>query len=268
MNRRLLTSKDNPLIKTIRLVAAQSRGAPPGLVLAEGTRMLEEVARAELKPEAILLSEAYGTTQRERDLIAHWNHSGVDMQLASRSLFRKLSQVLAPQGVLALVHVHAPELREVPVDSGALILCACGLQDPGNLGTLIRTAAAAGATMVCTTPFTVSPRNPKALRASAGAFFHIPVVEQVPIEELLAFCRAHSIQPYRSSSEAGEPHSSIDLRQPCALFLGNEGSGFQEREWRDAPAIRIPMAAGVDSLNVASAGAILLFESSRQRAPG
>jgi TrmH family RNA methyltransferase len=146
-----------------------------------------------------------------------------------------------------------------------LILCAAGVQDPGNIGALVRSAAAAGADMVCTTSGTVSARNPKAVRASAGAIFRLPVVEHLPPPELRRYCEQRQIRMYRAEAEAAVDYRRVDLRESAALVLGNEARGAADPEWADAPAIRIPMAKGVESLNVAAAGAVLLFEAARQR---
>lgn len=260
-----LTSKDNPLIKTIRLVASQARKAPPGLILVEGLRSLEEAARAGCAIEAVLMSESFGTDFRERQLLDAWTSAGVRLYRAADSLLSGLSDVRTPQGAIALVHVPELRLRDVPLPPDPLILCACAVQDPGNLGTAIRAAAAFGAAMVCTIPGTVSARNPKAVRASAGTCFRVPVVERVPEREFLSFCGEHEIRLWRADPRAGLPCFEADLRSPTAILLGNEAQGFSQPEWETLPSIHIPMAPGVESLNVGTAGAILLFEAYRQR---
>ena len=177
-----------------------------------------------------------------------------------------VSDVVTPQGIVALVCVPVRSLSEFDVCRDALILCAWGIQDPGNLGTLIRTAAAAGAAMVCTLTGTVSPRNPKAIRSSAGAFFRIPVVEDIVPEQFFAHCKAQAVTVFLTSADRGIDYSQANLKVRCAIIVGNEGGGVPRGDWSSLPSLRIPMAPGVESLNVAAAGAVLMFEAHRQRA--
>ncbi len=265
---RSLTSKSNRLIKKIRLVAQQARKAPVDLLLAEGIRALEEAVGAGLEIEAVLISDRYGSTDREQSLLESLLRASSNTCRVPDPVFSHLSGVQAPQGILALVRVQVLQLADMSLPDRPLVLCACGIQDPGNLGTLIRSAAAAGTALVCSLAGTVSARNPKAIRASAGALFRMPVVEQVSAQEFLEFCRRHSLPLLRSSARTGICYFNADLAQPCAILLGNEGSGLDESAWAGVPGVRIPMTPGVESLNVAAAGAILLFEARRQRSLG
>ena len=260
-----LSSARNPVLKTVRLVAAQSRRAPADLVLAEGLRVLEEAAGSGRTIVTAILSEEFGTTPRQQALLTSWSATGVRMYRAGEKALRSISSVLEPQGAIALVQVPATRLKDLAPGPRAAALCACGIQDPGNLGTLIRSAAAAGCSLVCTTSNTASPRNPKAIRASAGAFFRLSVAESVAPAEILAYCREHNLRVYRTDAGLGRDYFKADLLSPFVLLLGNEAHGFPADEWSGLPSLRIPMAGGVESLNVAAAGAIILFEALRQR---
>jgi RNA methyltransferase, TrmH family len=260
-----LTSRDNPLLKTVRLISAGSKRAPENLVLAEGIRVLEEALKAGHPIETAVFTESFGATKRERNLLESWRTNKVCLYKASEKIFKTASSVQTPQGALALVKVHACRLRDTVPARNSLIVYSCGIQDPGNLGTLIRTAMAAGATMVCAEKGTVSARNPKTIRASAGAFFHLVPVENVDVVEFLEYCRRYSIQPYRTDAREGINYYEKDLRPPCAIMLGNEGLGMNVKNLAGVPPIRIPMDEKIESLNVASAGAVILFEAARQR---
>ena len=260
-----LSSAQNPLLKTARLVASRSRRAPPDLVLAEGLRVLEEATASGHTITAAMITEGFGATPRERALIEAWSTAGVRMYRAGAKVLGSVSSVLEPQGAVALVRVPVTGLANLSRGPGVGILCACGLQDPGNLGTLIRTAAAAGFPLLCTTPGTVSPRNAKAVRASAGAFFRLTVAEGVAAAEVLAFARENRLHVYRTDAHLGQEYFRADLRSPFVLLLGNEAHGLEADAWAELPAVRIPMTPGVESLNVAAAGAIILFEALRQR---
>jgi RNA methyltransferase, TrmH family len=260
-----LTSKDNPVLKTIRLVSSGARRAPKQLVAAEGIRVLEEVDRSGFIIEAVVLSEDFGSTPRERNLFDRWMAKGLPLYQVKQILFQSISAVETPQGAIALVTVPEATLESIPPAQNALILFACGIQDPGNLGTLIRTAAAAGASLVATTKGTVSVRSPKVVRSSAGSIFHLPLVEHAEASNFRHYCEHHSIRMYRTDAREGMVYTDADLASPCAILLGNEGGGISEALYRDLPALRIPLAHGMESLNVAAAGAVLLFEARRQR---
>lgn len=265
MTVREVTSRDNPIFKRIRLVASQRRRSPQGLVLAEGIRCLEEAVAAGRIIEAVLYSADFGSGRREAALLATLGRKRVNLFHTSDRLLRSVSSVITPQNVLALVYVPIVSLSEWPFVPRPLIVCACGVQDPGNLGTLIRTAAAAGADLLCTVPGTVSARNPKTVRASAGAFFRLPVAEHVDLAEILSYCRARSVPPYLADARGSKLYTELDYLRGCAIFLGNEGRGLADPLAVEAESIRIPMAPGVESLNVGIAGALVLFEAFRQR---
>jgi TrmH family RNA methyltransferase len=259
-----LTSRDNPLLKKIRLLVSGSARAPDEPVFAEGNRVLHEANRSGREIEAVVFSESFGRDTRERVLLENWHNRGIRLYCVSQKLFASLSCLQTPQGAIALVKV--PEVHFPPeTDQRVLFLYICGIQNPGNMGALIRTAAASGVTLVCTAKGSVSARNPKAIRSSAGVFFHHTPAEQVDAGIFLQYCLDNSIQPYRTDTVRGIPYTETDLKSPCAILLGNEGSGMTEERFAGQPAIHIPMLNGIESLNVALAGAVILFEARRQR---
>ncbi len=262
----LLTSKENPIVCTIRLVASQARRAPRDLVLAEGIRVLEAATYSGCEMEAVLIGERFGEVARESVLLREWHGKGVHIRRAGAPLLKSLSDVVSFQGALALVRMPSCTLACLDDASRPLILCLCRLQDPGNLGTLLRTARAAGVSCVCTIPGTVSVRNPKAIRASAGACFSLPIVEALKPSTLIDFCSARHIPMFLADARAQRSCWTADMSGSAAILLGNEARGLPEAEWSGVPGIRVPMVSGVDSLNVATAGAVLLFEAQRQRA--
>ncbi len=136
-----LTSKDNPLLKTIRLISSGSRRAPNQIVLAEGLRVLEEVNKAGHEIEAILISEDFGSALRESQLLSAWRYRKIRIYKTKAKLFQSLSTVQTPQGAIALVKLPDIALRSVVPLQNWLMVYACGIQDPGNLGTLIRAAS-------------------------------------------------------------------------------------------------------------------------------
>ncbi|NWG12197.1 MAG: RNA methyltransferase [Acidobacteria bacterium] len=260
-----IRSSRNPLIRKVRLVAARSRRAPPELVLAEGLHVLEEALRSGRPVSTAIMSEGFGASRCEQALMCALDRAGAQLYRTHDRLMQSLSEVVEPQGVIGLVAVPPLKLSDLEAGRQELILCLCGLQDPGNLGNLIRTAVAAGVSLVCTTHATASARNPKAVRSSAGAFFRARIVERIKPGELLEFCRSRGLAVYRAEAGRGVDYHRADLTRPLALLLGNEAHGFAEEVWQSMPALRIPLLGGVESLNVGTAGAVILFEALRQR---
>lgn len=259
-----LASRDNQILKRIRLIASGARRAPSDVVVAEGVRVLEEALKARCAFEMMVISERFGADEREARLIDCCLNGDVRVYRTSELLFRSISSVQTPQGAVALVRVAPASLESVPCGANPLIMYACGIQDPGNLGTLVRTAVAAKVAFLCTSEGTVSARNPKSVRSSAGTFFHLPVIEKVAFSEFSRYCSDRSIEPFRTDPSKGIIYSEADLTAPCAILLGNEGSGMGA-EYDGCRALRIPLSDQAESLNVAVAGAVLLFEACRQR---
>jgi RNA methyltransferase, TrmH family len=265
MDFRLITSRDNQVLKTFRAAAAESRRMPEELVVAEGVRVIEEALRAASEIRVLLVSEGFGKTDRERALLAGCSGRDARIYRVAGSIFKTVTGVVAPQGAAALVRVPKAKIADALNTDAPFVVCACGIQDPGNLGSLIRTAAAAGCASICTTRGTVSARNPKTIRASAGTFFRLQVVEHVPVGDFLAACAARGVKLFRTSAGEGRDFSELFYSGRIAILLGNEGQGLRAEDWAGIPAVRIPMAPGVESLNVSAAGAIILFEAARQR---
>ncbi len=249
-------------------MASGSRRVAGDLVLVEGLRLLGEALRSKCELQTVVLGEGFGTKSREEEFLKRLYSSSVKICRVTEKLLGQLSDVAAPQGALALARVPESTIEDIPPAPTPLLVCACGVQDPGNMGTLLRIAWAAGASAMIAAPGTVSFRNPKSIRASAGAAFHVPVVEGCSAPTVRAVCRRLGIQAYRADVRGGINCWAADLSRPTAFLLGSEGRGMDPSEWHGIPPIHVPMADGVESLNVAAAGAVLLFEAARQRHGG
>jgi len=174
----------------------------------------------------------------------------------------------SPQGVAALVVPKAFSLDDILREDDPLIVIAAGLQDPGNLGTLIRSAEAFGAAGVVALPGTVSPWNAKALRASSGSAFRLPIIGASE-DEVFSRLRSSGITLLAAVADRGLAASEVDLTKSAALLIGNEGRGLSEDLLNRAEGrVTIPRSGPVESLNAAIAGSILLYEASRQRGTG
>jgi TrmH family RNA methyltransferase len=277
----LLTSRDNRWLKEFRMALRGGLPTQSGFVGVEGVRLVEEALRSGCPVQAVLFSES---GERHHDhlapLVDRPEMAFPTLRTTDR-LFEGLADTEHPQGVAALVkprETSFDDLLRAPDSACApLLVVLAGVQDPGNVGTILRTAAAFGATGAATAASgisgTASPFSPKALRASAGAALHLPVLAGMSLAILLTQFKIAGIRTLASSVH--EPRDGdqpllapweVNWCQPVALLVGNEGAGLPEELERTADArIRIPMASGVESLNAAAAAAVVFYEAARQR---
>jgi RNA methyltransferase, TrmH family len=266
MSATLISSRTNPRVKQLRAAFAGQARLSGGLVAIEGEHLVSEAMRSGLPFKTIFISE--------RAALPDWLPRSVELIELSDEVFASVVDTQSPQGIAALLvpptwEIEAAFRSKSDADASPLLLIAAGLQDPGNLGTLIRSAEAFGATAVLTTPGTVNQWNQKALRASAGSVFRVPVVACAPpdVSALkLRGLRLFAAVADDSAHAASMPVAEAVLTQPCALMIGNEGAGLSADLLALADQrISIPMPGPVESLNAAIAGSLLLYEASRQR---
>ena len=277
----VLSSRDNRWLKAFRLTLRGGLATENGAVGVEGVRLVEEALRSTAEVEAVLFSES-GERHRERlaPLIARPEMAFPVLQTTDR-LFEGVADTEHPQGVAALVRPRQVNLEDLllTVEGGCspLVVVLAGVQDPGNVGTILRTAAAFGVTGAVAASTgqggTASPFSPKALRASAGAAFHLPVLEGMSLTILMLQLKLQRVMTVAScvhdESRRGKAPMcpwEVDWSQPTALLVGNEGAGLPEDVVLGADErIHIPMAKSVESLNAAAAAAVLFYEAYRQR---
>jgi TrmH family RNA methyltransferase len=276
-----ITSRDNRWLKEFRIALRGGLPTESGSVGVEGVRLVEEALRSGCPVQAVLFSES-GERHHERlSPLIDRPEIAIPILRTTDRLFEGLADTEHPQGVAALVTPRTAafdDLLRCPVQvCSPLLVVLAGVQDPGNVGTILRTASAFGVTGAVTTASgvsgTASPFSPKALRASAGAALHLPVLTGMSLAILLTQLRVAGVRTLASSvHEPCEVDQAIlapwdvDWCQPVALLVGNEGAGLPEEVERSADArIRIPMASGVESLNAAAAAAVLFYEAARQR---
>jgi TrmH family RNA methyltransferase len=254
----VVTSRANARVKQLRAAAAGNARLSGGLVAIEGETLVREALRSGLLLKTVFVSE-----RRE---VPRGLPAGVEVLRCSNEVLQSAVETQSPQGIAALVLPRVWELADA-LGGTPLLLIAVGLQDPGNLGTLIRSAEAFGATGVLVTQGTVSAWNQKALRASAGSVFRVPVVA-VTEADLLGLGE-RGICLLAAVAEGGGAVDAADaqLGGACALMIGNEGAGLAEN-WVALAGARVTIACPgpVESLNAAVAGSVLLYEASRQRA--
>ncbi|NLZ93092.1 MAG: RNA methyltransferase [Firmicutes bacterium] len=258
----LISSPQNRQLKLYRSLEKRKYREELGLIPLEGQRIVGDVIKRGIFPEFILLRADIALSQLPFSglLPADTVVYSVENKIFDRIAFTK-----TPQGVLAVCKRPRLPLSAVFAKKPAFILVADSIQDPGNLGTMIRSAAAAGAGGVVLLPGTVDATNPKAMRASMGAYFALPVVEAT-FAELQQALQLHGIDLVLADKSAALDYNDFDWTQPVAVVIGNEGSGISQKVKEAATTmVMIPMQQAVESLNAAIAMSVLFFEASRQR---
>jgi len=256
----LITSRDNQRVKQLRAAFSGNARLADGLVAIEGENLIREAIRSSIALHTIFLSEHTPEPS--------WFPRDTELLLLADSIFTSTVDTQSPQGIAALLSPPQWQLEDVLADAHAapLLVIAAGLQDPGNLGTLIRSAEAFAATAILTTHGTVSPWNQKALRASAGSVFRTPVISIATDDLTTTKSSGIRVLAAVAPDASSNPSSLPDLTQPTALMIGNEGAGLSPELIALADArISIPTPGPVESLNAAIAGSLLLYEASRQR---
>lgn len=271
----MITSSQNPKLKLARALMGRARERrEANAFVAEGVRLIEEAVIAGWKFQFVLYSD--GLSERGQDLIKILTAYRIDVEEVSGDLLQKVSETENPPGILAVL-----ESSPLPIaDNPNFVFIPDQIRDPGNLGTLLRTAAATGVQVALLPPDTTDAFAPKVLRAGMGAHFRLPIRE-LTWEEIGQFCKSANLQIYVADMN-GKSCWETDLSQPLALIIGSETEGASNEtrklaseqmsqltigqagrpaDWR----ICIPMSGNVESLNAGVAGSVLMFEIVRQR---
>jgi TrmH family RNA methyltransferase len=259
---RHVASRQNVLVKELRRAFHDGTPIPGGWIAIEGVRTIDEAIRSGLRLQAVFFS-ASARARAERllpQLSAH-----VETLLLADDVFQSAVATETPQGVAALVRLKRYALEDMLVAANPVLIAAAGVQDPGNLGTIIRSAEALGAAGVLVGAGTVSPCNPKVVRASAGSLFRLPVVA-VEFPAVVNTLRGHGVKLLATSSHKGTPIDEADLTEGMVVLIGNEGAGVPRDILRHVDGqLVIPHATTVESLNAGVAASIVLYEAWRQR---
>jgi TrmH family RNA methyltransferase len=257
---KVISSVKNPAVHRFREAGS---GDLPGALLAEGARLAAEGLEANLPVLAAAVSPRFSDdTMRHR-----LREVAAEFLECTDEVMARMSALETHQGLAVLF--QKPEWREEDLlrsDLVPLVLVAAGVRDPGNLGALLRTAEAAGATGLVALQGGADPFRDKAVRGSMGSVFRLPVLAGMPVTEVAAFARRHRLQLVAADGSGEVDYLDADLRKPTALVLGAEAAGLPADLLRVADRrVRIPLSDAVESLNVAVAAGVLLFEARRQR---
>jgi RNA methyltransferase, TrmH family len=262
--RLMLTSLQNPLVKQIRKLHAAKYRRQEGLFLLEGTHLIEEAAFAKWPMEVLCFTAAWQA--KESALLETLQTQEIRCELVSPEVLLSMATTINPDGVVALARSHSQSHHTLSIQSLGLVLET--LQDPGNVGTILRTAAAAGVEGIWLDPESVDLESPKVLRASAGAWFRVPTAHSPDLPTQVRDYQTQGFQVVATTPKADLDYWAVDYTQPTLVLVGNEGAGLSDALINAATLqVSIPLSAGIESLNAAIATAIILYEAKRQRNP-
>ena len=264
----MITSTGNARVK--QLVTWQKKRKArdeEGVYIVEGIRMYREAPRAQVRE--VYVSEQFYSRYGEELGLSAW---GRQMEILSDHVFSHVSDTKTPQGILAIVkrlNYTMNDLMQMKNQKAPHLVVLDNLQDPGNLGTIFRTAEAAGVTGILLSKDCVDVYNPKVTRSTMGAVFRMPFLYVEDLPEKIKELQKEGIKTYAAHLRGENAYDEEDYTTGCAFLIGNEGNGLTEKLSNMADTwVKIPMAGKVESLNAAVAASILMFETARQRRSG
>lgn len=261
----MITSRKNPLVQRA-LAAREGRG--DDLLFVEGVRLCEEAARSGIRVEDVLFTERISADERAAALLDELRRREVRLAQVSEDVIDSIADTRTPQGIILLAR-RPPcdrETFERALGDAPLLVILHGVNNPSNAGAMLRAAEAAGAAGVAATAGSTDLLSPKALRSAMGSCFRLPLWTGATLQEVTAWCRSRGIKVAATDAGAAFPHTEVDWRGAHAVLCGAEASGLSAHEVAGADVgIRIPMRAPVESLNVAVALGVVLYEAARQR---
>lgn len=262
----IITSLQNPRVKQIVALRDRRDRERAGLMRVEGYEELTLALDSGAQPATLFFCPALWRSQQQRRLVERARNAGAELIEVSERVFEKMAYREGPDGWLATFPLLSTSLAGLRLSANPCLVVAESVEKPGNLGAMLRTADAAGVDALIAAAPQTDWGNPNIIRASKGAIFAVPVAA-APSDETLAWLREREIRIVAATPQATTVYTDADLRGPVAIAVGEEKYGLSER-WLAAAdiAVRIPMAGKVNSLNVAAATALLVYEVVRQRA--
>lgn len=259
----VISSLNNPQVKNLALLQRKSKARDDQEVyVIEGLKMYEEA-----KDMGVLI-KAYVSESFYQDMILKQSDYfiAVDYEILTDSVYKDVSETKTPQGIMGVVKKSKYEPDSMLKDPNACLLLLEDIRDPGNLGTMIRTAEGAGITGIISNNSTVDIYNPKVVRATMGSIYRVPFYQAVDFYDILGRIKQHEIKIYAAHLDGIDYDTEGSYRDKCAFLIGNEANGLSDQAAKLADKlIKIPMAGKVESLNAAVASTVLMYEAARQR---
>lgn len=261
-----MLSKQNPRVKYLRRLGDRRFREREEKFFAEGVRFVEEALSSPWPVETVVYWPKITESPRGQNILETAARRGAGLIELEEALFRELAGTDNPQGILAVVKCPPLSLAQIQVREPALLVLVDGVQDPGNLGAIVRSADAAGAGGVFLLKGTTDIYKPKALRATMGSIFHVPVIQNLEPDDIVTYLNNKSIKLVTGDPRGEKEAYRCDLTVPCALLVGSEAEGVRAGVLKIlSELVRIPMPGRAESLNVAVSASILLYEALRQR---
>jgi RNA methyltransferase, TrmH family len=261
-----ITSRDNSLLRQARAVRD---GKEDELIFIEGLRLCVEALRSNLALEAVIASEELIRKPQASEPFAELSKASRRVATVSEKLLESISYTKTPQGIVVLAQrPEASQQRlEATLTNTALLVLLHQINNPVNVGAILRTAEAAGATGIITTKNTSDPFSAKSLRGAMGSAFRMPIWRDTLFDEAVNWCRARKIILVGTDADSSTRHTDFNWTRSSTLVLGPESTGLADAELRTTDqTVKIPMQGEVESLNVSVAAGIILYEAARQRA--
>ena len=261
----MITSTSNPQVKNLTMLVKKAKERKnQGVFLVEGTKMVMEAPTAWVKQ--VYVSETYEKNPEHAGDLSKLRQDGVGVETLSDSVFKSVSDTQTPQGILAVVTMPSYELEDLLKGEKTHLLILESIQDPGNLGTMVRTGEGAGVTGVIMNKTTVDLFNPKTIRSTMGSIYRVPFYITEDLEETLGELKGAGVNLYAAHLKGKASYDDPDYTKPTAFLIGNEGNGLTDEIADLADTyIRIPMEGQVESLNAAISATLLMYETNRQR---
>jgi TrmH family RNA methyltransferase len=259
----VISSLSNAQVKNLTLLQKKSKARDEqGVFIIEGLKMFEEARELGLLKKAYASESFYAQMAKEKSEY----FDRLDYEILTDSVFKEVSETLTPQGIMGIVNKSGYSLENMLKAPDACLLLLEDIRDPGNLGTMIRTAEGAGITGIIFGDSTVDIYNPKVIRATMGSIYRVPFYQAEDFYEALSRIKKEGITIYAAHLSGIDYTTEGSFQGRCAFLIGNEANGLSERAAKEADKlIKIPMAGKVESLNAAVAAAILMYEAARQR---
>lgn len=260
-----ITSAQNPVIKEIKALANKKSREEKALYFIEGIRFVEEAIKEKAQVDKILVSERLEHNKGGKEILERVKYSGYSTFLLPEKLFKEISDTESPQGIMAVLRNRQISLDDVLGEINNLLILE-SLQDPGNMGTIIRTADAAGITGIIASKGCVDIYNPKVLRSTMGSIFRVPVYVSGDLIQTIGIIKSRGIKVYAAHLQGEINYFEADLTKNTAVIIGNEANGLSDAAAGASHVLlKIPMSGRAESLNASVAASILMYEAVRQR---
>lgn len=260
----VIISQQNQIVKHVKLLHEKSKRDKLGQFFVEGHRIVEDALQNDASIEFAAISEAGMGKRETEDLVCRLKEKGLLIYEVSDKIFKEISNTESPQGILIVLRRPKFDIENVIKDGEFFVLLE-NIQDPGNMGTIIRTADAAGASGVVVSKGCVDIYNPKVLRSTMGSIFHLPIVKVDNFEETIYDLKNNRFNVLAAHLDGQTWHFDVDMKNKTAVVIGNEANGISDSVAKECKLIKIPMQGKSESLNASVSAAVIIYEYVRQK---